>query len=124
MCVLVWKYDSEKESVLQVTKKDYVTCNTTSPVKEYKEGNNTKVELHKSGPFYFISGAQGHCEIGLKLVVVVISLEHHPVKSFAPAPSPVATFSAPAVAPASDAASLNGGLAVGLFFVFNLLWSL
>lgn len=123
--VLVWKYDSKKDSVLQVNKKDYVTCNTSSPIEEYKDGNNTKVELHKSGPFYFISGAEGNCEKGQKLIVVVMSHKHHR-RSFvvSPAPSPVG-FDGPAVAPTSGATSLRGGLVVavgvlgmGLFMMF------
>ncbi len=53
----VWKYDGEKDSVLQVTRDGYLSCNTTSPIEEYKGGNNT-VKLERSGPHYFISGAR------------------------------------------------------------------
>ncbi|KAJ6995231.1 hypothetical protein NC653_017880 [Populus alba x Populus x berolinensis] len=40
---LAWMYDGQKDSVLQVTKEAYASCNTTSPIEEYKDGN-TKVE--------------------------------------------------------------------------------
>ncbi|XP_057503878.1 early nodulin-like protein 15 [Actinidia eriantha] len=109
---LVWKYDSSKDSVLEVSKRDYETCNTSSPIAEYKDGN-TKVELQRSGPFYFISGAHDHCQQGQKLTVVVISPRHHKMISGAPAPSP-AQFEGPAVAPASSAAGLRGGLVVAV----------
>ncbi|KAJ9162960.1 hypothetical protein P3X46_022688 [Hevea brasiliensis] len=70
--VLVWKYDLNAESVLQVTEKGYDRCNTSNPIKQHKDGF-TKMELEHSGPFSFISGTQGHCEKGLKLIVVVHS---------------------------------------------------
>uniref|UniRef100_A0A5B6YKU4 Putative early nodulin-like protein 1 n=1 Tax=Davidia involucrata TaxID=16924 RepID=A0A5B6YKU4_DAVIN len=110
---LVWKYDSEKDSVLQVTKRDYVSCNTSSPIEEYKDGN-TKVKLDRSGPYYFISGAEGHCEKGQKMIAVVMSARHN--RRFAiisPAPSPV-ELEGPAVAPTSSATSLQGSLMVAL----------
>ncbi|KAE8656638.1 Endomembrane protein 70 protein family [Hibiscus syriacus] len=67
---------------------------------EYKDGN-TKVKLDKSGPFYFISGAQGHCEQGQKLHVIVMSQKRR-YTGISPAPSP-AEIEGPAVAPTSDA---------------------
>ncbi|PPS04199.1 hypothetical protein GOBAR_AA16443 [Gossypium barbadense] len=57
---LNFKYNGKADSVLQVTEKNYESCNTSKPIKEYKNGNNTTVKLNKSGPFYFISGADGH----------------------------------------------------------------
>ncbi|KAJ6732219.1 EARLY NODULIN-LIKE PROTEIN 3 [Salix purpurea] len=113
---LVWKYDGQKDSVLQVSKEAYAACNTTNPIEEYKDGN-TKVKLDRSGPFYFISGAEGHCEKGQKIVVVVLSQKHARVG--APAPSPV-EFQAPAVAPTSGASALKGGLMVALVGVLVL----
>lgn len=104
----VWEYDGAKDSVLLVTKRDYVTCNTSSPVETYT-GGSTKVKLERSGPYYFISGAQGHCEKGQKLIVVVISKRH---SSISPAPSPAVEGPAIAPAPASGAGSLSGGFLV------------
>lgn len=101
--------------MLQVSKRDYVTCNTSSPIEEYKDGN-TKVKLDHSGPYYFISGSQGHCQKGQKLIVIVLSSKHSNHFGMAPAPSPV-HFDGPAVAPTSSSAGLGGGLAV-VFGVF------
>ncbi|KAL0393938.1 UNVERIFIED_CONTAM: Early nodulin-like protein 1 [Sesamum latifolium] len=117
---LVWEYDASKDSVLQVTKRDYVTCNTSSPIETYT-GGSTKVKLEHSGPYYFISGAEGHCKKGQKLIVVVMSEKHHRVIGVSPAPSP-AESEGPAVAPAptSAAGRLGGGffmMAVGVLLV-------
>ncbi|KAL9313225.1 hypothetical protein ACSQ67_018677 [Phaseolus vulgaris] len=104
---LVWKYESGKDSVLEVTREEYGNCSTSNPIKEYSDGN-TKVKLERPGPFYFISGAKGHCEKGQKLVVVVIS-PRHTFRATSPAPSP-AEFEGPAVAPTSSATTFQVGL--------------
>ncbi|KAL8536963.1 hypothetical protein ACS0TY_012232 [Phlomoides rotata] len=111
---LVWEYTDSQDSVLQVTKRDYVTCNTSSPIETYT-GGNIKVKLVKSGPHYFISGAEGHCDKGQKVIIVVISERHHNLRVVSPAPSP-AEIEGPAVAPApaSGTARLSGGLFMAL----------
>ncbi|KAL2544655.1 early nodulin-like protein 15 [Forsythia ovata] len=110
---LVWKFDGSKDSVLQVTKRDYVTCNTSSPIETYTDGN-TKVKLERSGPYYYISGAEGHCEKGQKLIVVVISEKHRRFMGVSPAPSP-AEVEGPAVAPTSSAhTNFKGGFLVAM----------
>ncbi|KAM6544091.1 hypothetical protein CsatB_008538 [Cannabis sativa] len=114
---LVWKYDGEKDSVLEVSKEDYETCNTGEAIKEHKDGN-TKVSLERAGPFYFISGAKGHCQKGQKLIVVVLSPRRSRFFGVSPAPSP-AEIDGPAVAPTSAATSSFGrrsGLLVVLAF--------
>ncbi|KAI3879987.1 hypothetical protein MKX03_020395 [Papaver bracteatum] len=111
---LVWKFDAQKDSVLRVGREDYVNCNVTKPIAEYKNGS-AKIELDQSGPFYFVSGIKGNCERGQKLVVVVMSKFH---TGIAPAPSPMGS----AVAPSSGSHSLKTGsfsgalLVVALFF--------
>ncbi|GLT74041.1 hypothetical protein SLA2020_458620 [Shorea laevis] len=104
---LVWKYDGGKDSVLQVTKEAYHSCNATDPVAMYKDGN-TKVKLGRPGPFYFISGAKGYCEQGQKLIVVVLTPRHR-YTAISPAPAP-AEFEGPAIAPISSATSIKAGL--------------
>ncbi|KAF3635231.1 hypothetical protein FXO38_24496 [Capsicum annuum] len=106
---LVWKYDGKTDSVLEVSKRDYVTCNTTSPIKVHNDGN-TKIVLKHSGAYYFISGAKGHCEQGQKLIVVTLSDKNMRFMG-APAPSP-AEIDGPAVAPTSNAATLKASLVV------------
>ncbi|GAA0173660.1 hypothetical protein LIER_27230 [Lithospermum erythrorhizon] len=110
---LVWKYDGSKDSVVQVNKKDYVNCNVTSPIAVHNDGN-TVVELDHSGPYYFISGAQGHCEKGQKIIVVVLSEKHsRRFMGVSPAPTPYGNDEneSPALAPTSNAHGLvKGGL--------------
>ncbi|KAI4316407.1 hypothetical protein L6164_024389 [Bauhinia variegata] len=108
---LVWKYDGGKDSVLQVSKDDYANCNISNPIKKYDDGN-TKVELDRPGAFYFISGANGHCEKGQKFVVVVMTPRNRHM-GISPAPSP-AEFEGPSAAPSptSSATALQGGLMV------------
>ncbi|MQL89263.1 hypothetical protein Taro_021836 [Colocasia esculenta] len=124
---LVWKYDGKEDSVLQVTREDYLLCNTTNPLAEHRDGS-TSVTLSKSGPYYFISGAEGACQKGEKLIVVAMSRRHRHAAAASPAPSPVEA-EGPAVAPASGgdvplvaplgrglaAASLGVAVFLGLF---------
>ncbi|EOA18329.1 hypothetical protein CARUB_v10006848mg [Capsella rubella] len=110
---LVWKYDMKVDSVLQVTKEDYDSCNTAKPLKQYNDGV-TKVELDKSGPYFFISGAPGNCAKGEKITLVVLS-ERKSGGGGAGAPkaspaSPTAQTPVSAPAPAHNAAY---GLKVG-----------
>lgn len=115
LCASVWKYDGGKDSVLQVSREEYVNCSTSNPIKVHSDGT-TKVKLDRPGPFYFISGAQGHCEKGQKLVVVVLTPRGRSsgiVSSSAPAPAPfLAEFEGPAVAPTSSANALHGSILV------------
>ncbi|KAJ0253221.1 Early nodulin-like protein 3 [Hirschfeldia incana] len=109
---LVWKYDGENDSVLQVTKEAYINCNTTNPAASYSSGD-TKVKLERSGSFFFISGSKSNCVQGEKLHIVVMSSRgggHHHTGGFftgsapSPAPSP-ALLEAQAVPPATGSAS-------------------
>ncbi|KAF3570102.1 hypothetical protein F2Q69_00062651 [Brassica cretica] len=115
---IVFRYEAGKDSVLQVTQEAYKSCNTTNPLANYTDGE-TKVKLDRSGPFYFISGVDGHCEKGQKLSLVVVSPRH---KAFSPAPSPVEFEDGPSVAPAptSGSARLGGGFAAVLGLVLGL----
>ncbi|XVF35569.1 hypothetical protein REPUB_Repub18cG0157200 [Reevesia pubescens] len=111
-----WRLFS-KDSVLQVSKKDYETCNTSSPIAAYKDGN-TKVKLEKSGAYFFISGAEGHCQKGQKLIVVVMSARSQ-LMGISPAPSPM-EFDGPAVAPTSSGVTLTSGFLVMLWGLMAL----
>lgn len=117
----VFRYEAGKDSVLQVTREAYEKCNTTSPKATYTDGN-TKVKLDQTGPVYFISGTEGHCQKGQKLRLVVVSPR---VSASSPAPSPSELNDGPAVAPSptSGAAKLTGvfgvvGLVLGFWTLF------
>ncbi|KAJ6332802.1 hypothetical protein OIU76_025645 [Salix suchowensis] len=99
-------YDSNQDSVVQVTKEGYDNCTATlttlseyCPVATVKDGHTT-VKLNKSGPHYFISGKTDHCQKNEKLVVVVLA-----DRSRAPAaspPSPGVSGMVPAPTPSNE----------------------
>nr|GLL45373.1 early nodulin-like protein 1 [Ipomoea trifida] len=74
--ILVFKYPCNNDSVLEVYEDDYKKCNTKNPIKSYVSNGNTEVVLERSGPVFFISGQDGHCDNGQKLAVVVLSPKH------------------------------------------------
>uniref|UniRef100_A0A1D1YAL9 Early nodulin-like protein 1 n=1 Tax=Anthurium amnicola TaxID=1678845 RepID=A0A1D1YAL9_9ARAE len=67
---LVFKY--KKDSVMVVTEGDYESCNSSHPTFFDNKGM-TEVQLDHSGAFYFISGNAGHCQMGQKMIVRVLS---------------------------------------------------
>ncbi|XP_018461851.1 early nodulin-like protein 11 [Raphanus sativus] len=104
--VLVWAYDAKVDSVLQVTKEDYDSCNTSKPLKQFNDGD-TKFKLDNSGPYFFISGAPGSCTKGERIHLVVLA-ERNNVGAgsrdfgspkVSPVSSPPASTHAPAPAP-------------------------
>ncbi|KAG2319437.1 hypothetical protein Bca4012_054319 [Brassica carinata] len=116
--ILVWKYDAKVDSVLQVTKEDYESCNTSKPLNQYNDGD-TKLELDHSGAYFFVSGAPDHCAKGQKMHLVVLAERNVPGGSGSgergqgdnPKVTPVSPpAKTPAPAPAHNAA---GGLNVG-----------
>ncbi|GLJ25467.1 hypothetical protein SUGI_0487580 [Cryptomeria japonica] len=80
---LYFKYNPDEDSVLLVTNESYYSCNTSNPIASYSDGN-TVIKLRRPGPFFFISGAPGHCANGQKLITVVLSPYIHVVS---PSPS-------------------------------------
>ncbi|KAJ8747502.1 hypothetical protein K2173_009239 [Erythroxylum novogranatense] len=101
---LLFVYNPDQDSVLQVKKEDYENCTTTSPLTKYTDGH-TVFSLDRSGPYYFISGNKDNCLKNEKIVVVVLadrSNHSSPTNKQAnspPPPSPNVT--APTLAPAS-----------------------
>uniref|UniRef100_A0A0D6QZG7 Phytocyanin domain-containing protein n=1 Tax=Araucaria cunninghamii TaxID=56994 RepID=A0A0D6QZG7_ARACU len=113
---LLFKYDKEVDSVLQVTKQGYSTCNTSSPIAPFKNGN-TVFNLTTHGPFYFISGNASNCQKGEKLIVVVLAPCHwgrgencgkNGSHSSSPTPAPAPTLPFPDPSPSPAPASSPG----------------
>ena len=106
LCRAVFKYESENDSVLEVPREAYLSCNNThSAVRAYSKMEETRVELDHSGPYYFISGSKPNCEMGEKLIVVVMAARE--VSTPALAPSPAFEYEGPAVAPTSAGSELK-----------------
>ncbi|XP_022899301.1 early nodulin-like protein 1 [Olea europaea var. sylvestris] len=69
---LVLKYNSKTYSVLEVNEEDYKICNNANPIKSHND-RETTFSVEKSCPFFFISGAEEHCQKGQRLEVMVLS---------------------------------------------------
>ncbi|KVH99075.1 Cupredoxin [Cynara cardunculus var. scolymus] len=82
----LFKYQGDKDSVLEVSKDDYNNCNTATPIAKHDDGH-TVIKLDKSGPHYFISGVAEHCKHNEKVMVVVMADRSHKSSSESP-PSP------------------------------------
>ncbi|KAB2605621.1 GTPase-activating protein GYP1-like [Pyrus ussuriensis x Pyrus communis] len=72
---LHFKYKKGSDSVLVVNKDDYFSCNTQNPIQKL-DGGDSDFTLDRSGPFYFISGQNGNCQKGQKLLVIVLAPRH------------------------------------------------
>lgn len=66
---LLFTYSSV-HSVMEVSKSDYDSCQTSNALQSFSNGN-TQITLSKPGNMYFICGTPGHCAGGMKLAVNV-----------------------------------------------------
>ncbi|XP_048130123.1 early nodulin-like protein 2 isoform X2 [Rhodamnia argentea] len=115
---LLFKYKKGKDSVLLVNKDGYDQCDAHDPIKKWDDGD-TVFQFDRFGPFYFISGRDGNCRKGQKLIVVVLAFKPRPLPlppgkapgsgppgSSTPAPS-TSPATTPAHAPAMGPSSLS-----------------
>ncbi|MFQ6650575.1 hypothetical protein Gotur_022727 [Gossypium turneri] len=85
---IIFKYEKGSDSVLLVQKDDYDKCERKQPLMEMNNGSSEFKYPH-SGPFYFISGKEGHCQTGQKMITVVMAVRHGTPSIHPPtAPSP------------------------------------
>ncbi|KAG8077908.1 hypothetical protein GUJ93_ZPchr0007g6133 [Zizania palustris] len=64
-------------SVLQVTETDFDACSTSNPVRRLENdvaAGRSVFRFDRSGPFFFISVDEGHCQKGLKLYIIVMAV--------------------------------------------------
>ncbi|KAK9907196.1 hypothetical protein M0R45_002198 [Rubus argutus] len=96
---LYFKYNKGSNSVLVVNKDNFFNCNTSNPIQKLEDGNS-EFKFDRSGAFYFISGQDGNCAKGQKLIVIVLAVRN---RQTPPAPHGSAPASAPShgTAPAS-----------------------
>ncbi|KAM7251552.1 hypothetical protein ACFE04_023435 [Oxalis oulophora] len=83
--ILYFKYH-ENDSVLVVNKTSYKSCILSNPIATFK-GGNTTFQFDRYGYFYFISGQNGHCKAGQKLIVRVMVHPLHMAPQLAPSPN-------------------------------------
>ncbi|CAN8268925.1 unnamed protein product [Cochlearia groenlandica] len=94
---LLFVYQPNQDSVLQVTRDAYDTCNTDSPTAKFADGK-TSIALTSSGPYYFISGNKDNCNKNQKLVVIVMADRNGnttTTPSSPPSPSPAPSGESP-----------------------------
>ncbi|KAI3879958.1 hypothetical protein MKX03_023103 [Papaver bracteatum] len=78
---LLFVYDKNRFTVLQVEKMDYLSCNQSSQVQNWSAGNGRDlVPLNETTQFYFISG-EDYCFEGMKVEVDVMDPPPPPSKS-------------------------------------------
>ncbi|XVE66303.1 hypothetical protein DITRI_Ditri08aG0070100 [Diplodiscus trichospermus] len=102
---LIFQY-TPNHDVLEVTKADYDSCKTSSPIQTYNDGN-TVIPLSSPGKRYFICGTLGHCSQGMQIEIDTLATSTPPATSPNPpstSPAPIASPS-PATSPSPPSAS-------------------
>ncbi|KAK7269030.1 hypothetical protein RIF29_21745 [Crotalaria pallida] len=67
---LLFLYPPSQDSVIQVTKESYKSCNLKNPIL-YMNNGNSLFNITSEGLYYFTSGEPGHCQKNQKLVINV-----------------------------------------------------
>ncbi|PON92823.1 Cupredoxin [Trema orientale] len=67
---LLFLYPPSQDSVIQVSKQSYNSCNLKDPIL-YMGNGNSLFNITSEGEFFFTSGKPGHCEKGQKLYILV-----------------------------------------------------
>ncbi|KAG9457579.1 hypothetical protein H6P81_002087 [Aristolochia fimbriata] len=103
---LYFKYSDD--SVLVVESDAYEKCDTSNPISKYDDGNTIFV-FDRYGFFYFISGAQGRCLGGQKLIVQVLGQSEAASSPEGSSPAPSSGGGAIASPPPSEDESPSAG---------------
>ncbi|EPS65145.1 hypothetical protein M569_09633 [Genlisea aurea] len=61
----------EKDSVMEVDREGYASCYSITP-NFFSNDGDTVFTFNRTGFFYFISGSEGHCNRGQKMIVWVV----------------------------------------------------
>ncbi|KAK6253040.1 hypothetical protein QUC31_014760 [Theobroma cacao] len=82
---LIFQY-TPNHDVLEVRKADYDSCQTSSPIQTYNNGN-TVISLSSPGKRYFICGTPGHCSQGMQIEIDTLATSTPPATSPSTPPS-------------------------------------
>ncbi|KAL2541539.1 Cupredoxin superfamily protein [Abeliophyllum distichum] len=63
---IVFNYNPQFHNVVQVSKQDYDTCTSSSPLSIFNSGSDS-IPLPTSADYYFICGFPGNCQAGQKV---------------------------------------------------------
>ncbi|XVF21770.1 hypothetical protein REPUB_Repub12eG0118600 [Reevesia pubescens] len=88
---ILFEYNNQFHSVMQVNLKDFQSCDVTSAIASYNSGSDS-ITLDRPGHYYFLCGVPGHCQAGQKVDVLVNPPSLGPVTN----PSPLSYGSSPA----------------------------
>lgn len=121
-----FKYNKGIDSVVEVKKEDFDSCNTNNPIQKTDDGDSI-FPLSHSGLFYFLSGNLDNCKIGQKLIVLVMAVRQ-PLPKAAPPPAstlppqtvPATGLTSPAPPPSDKSGSGRVGVDLGVLVGFVL----
>ncbi|KAI5012188.1 hypothetical protein ZWY2020_024322 [Hordeum vulgare] len=83
---VVFTYNKQFHNLIAVSKADYKNCDVTKPKATWSTGKDSVV-LNTTGHHYFLCGFPGHCAIGQKVDVRVLSSAAFHRPAMAPAPA-------------------------------------
>ena len=113
-------YPPSQDSVIQVSKQSYNSCNLKDPIL-YMDNGNSLFNITSEGEFFLTSGKPGHCEKKQKLYILV---GNGTATAFSPSALPDTAPSYPTVfgtipAPPSSSPSLSFSvfMAAGIGFL-------
>ncbi|CAN6197804.1 unnamed protein product [Urochloa humidicola] len=113
---LVFKYSPQAHDVLEVSKADYDSCSTASPIATHNSGSDA-IALTSAGTRYFICGFTGHCDGGMKLQINVVPS----ATSLAPAGAPGANAPVSPPVSAASKATATGFALAGVLLAASLM---
>ncbi|KAF4401209.1 hypothetical protein G4B88_014050 [Cannabis sativa] len=87
---LAFDFETGRYNVIQVTRQEYESCTSWSPIKIYYEGPAI-VPLTQQGVLYFICNLSNYCNLGQKIAITV----HDCPKTNPPSPAPTIPASPP-----------------------------
>lgn len=117
---IVFTYNKQFHNVIAVSKADYKNCDVTKPTATWSTGKDSVV-LNTTGHHYFLCGFPGHCAIGQKVDVRVLSSAAPSMApSMAPAPSAAGGGSAGRAAAAAPSPRGNAASTVSCSFAVTI----
>ncbi|KAI9173515.1 hypothetical protein LWI28_002568 [Acer negundo] len=84
---LLFLYPPSQDSVIQVTKQSFESCNSTDPIL-YMNNGNSLFNITTNGNFYFTSGEAGHCQKKQKLYINVGNVSSADSPFYGPSSAP------------------------------------
>ncbi|KAL3849871.1 hypothetical protein ACJIZ3_011753 [Penstemon smallii] len=107
--ILLFEYDPLYHNVRQVSRSDFHSCDSTSPIATYSTGNDS-ITIRSPGHYYYICSFLGHCQAGQK-VDVRVTKSVRPADIPSPNPSEAPMLASP-IGPVESSPSTNTGVSL------------